>query len=604
MTYADVTACCRVLDALAANMQIVSASPRLKGLRKSLGPFVEAEGAKRFGGASREDNDARRRAAQDSNRSQQQAKARDRKFIENTLLRQGRRAKLDALKSQCDDDRLLLLVPDGLGAQLPPACERSLPAPAAEDHADSSAVGDDDAGAIMVGRCGGQPTPPALDYPRACYTCKIRFTQLHFFYDQLCPTCAELNYRKRQQTADLSGKVAVLTGARVKIGFRAALKLLRCGATLVATTRFPRDAAERFAQEDDYASWASRLHVVGLDLRDLPALEHFTGFLARRFGQLDIIINNACQTVRRPRGYYKPQVEREVVLEGGAGSGAGAAVLALHNEIARDWDGSHLGLLQDEHASADALAHLPPSRSSAAAPDDPAVRADGGAAGVGAVGRGGQVAGAARSGGGIARSAALATVALTVEDQTCGEEAMPSGMCDVNGQQVDLRTHNSWLLKMHEVSTPELLEVMTINAVAPFTLNSRLLPLMLASGGGEPKFIVNVSAMEGKFYRYKTPHHPHTNMAKAALNMMTRTAAEDLHAKGIYMTAVDTGWINDENPVHKASRYAAEAGFQTPIDEEDAAARILDPVMLGCGAEGAVKLIYGQFLKDYAPTEW
>ena len=216
----------------------------------------------------------------------------------------------------------------------------------------------------------------------------------------------------------------------------------------------------------------------------------------------------------------------------------------------------------------------------------------------------------------------MAQVALTLEDWECGAEVLPVGMRDVNGQQLDLRSHNSWLLKMEEVSTPEVLEVMTINAVAPFTLNSRLLPLMLGSrhgGGGAgthatdttseqhvgvPKFIVNVSAMEGKFYRYKTPHHPHTNMAKAALNMMTRTAADDLQTKGVYMNAVDTGWINDENPLEKAAKYAKAAGFQTPIDEEDAAARILDPILVGCGAEGDAKLLFGQFLKDYFPTEW
>ena len=221
------------------------------------------------------------------------------------MLRAGRRAKLDALKEAADDDRVLLLVPDGLGAAAPLA---ETPAHAAlvgpEEHkgmTHSDVSAEREAGELALAHSAASGPGHTLKNPRACYTCKVRFTQLHFFYDQLCPSCAELNYRKRLQTADLSGKIAVLTGARVKIGFRVALKLLRCGATLIATSRFPRDAADRFAQERDYGAWEHRLHVVGLDLRDLVGLEHFTNFIQQRFGRLDIIINNACQTVRRVR---------------------------------------------------------------------------------------------------------------------------------------------------------------------------------------------------------------------------------------------------------------------------------------------------------------
>ena len=108
--------------------------------------------------------------------------------------------------------------------------------------------------------------------------------------------------------------------------------------------------------------------------------------------------------------------------------------------------------------------------------------------------------------------------------------------------------------------------------------------------------------MEGKFYRHKTPNHPHTNMAKAALNMMTRTSAAELAATHrIFMTAVDTGWINDENPRERAAATAAASHFQTPIDEVDAAARVLQPVFEGV-ATGKPR--FGVFLKDYAETEW
>ena len=115
------------------------------------------------------------------------------------------------------------------------------------------------------------------------------------------------------------------------------------------------------------------------------------------------------------------------------------------------------------------------------------------------------------------------------------------------------------------------------------------------------KYVINVSAMEGKFYRYKTPNHPHTNIAKAALNMMTRTYAESLSKERIYMNSVDTGWINDENPLEKAAEIHEKHNFQTPIDEIDAAARIIDPIVDGVNT-GAKS--FGLFYKDYAPTEW
>ena len=211
VSHADVAACCRVLDALGNHMQLVASSPNFKALRKSLIPFVQAESARRFGGMSKEDNEMRRHAAQRSNREQQQAKARDRKFIENTLLRAGRRAKLDALKEATDDDRLMLLVPDGLGADAAEHMTRALPAP---EGSEAQLEGEETFGhgEISIRREGAESLnhvspPPPLKNPRSCYICKVRFTQLHFFYDQLCPSCAELNYQKRMQTADLTGKI-------------------------------------------------------------------------------------------------------------------------------------------------------------------------------------------------------------------------------------------------------------------------------------------------------------------------------------------------------------------------------------------------------------
>jgi NAD(P)-dependent dehydrogenase (short-subunit alcohol dehydrogenase family) len=176
----------------------------------------------------------------------------------------------------------------------------------------------------------------------------------------------------------------------------------------------------------------------------------------------------------------------------------------------------------------------------------------------------------------------------------------PKDRYDEDLQQEDLRAVNSWRLRLHEVETPELLEVHLVNAIAPYILNARLKPLMLRTAAHD-KHIVNVSAMEGQFYRTtKTDKHPHTNMAKAALNMMTRTSAPDFVQEGIHMNAVDTGWVTDEDPAVHAAR-KTELGFAPPLDIIDGAARIVDPIFTG---QLTGTHVWGQFLKDYRPASW
>ncbi|EFQ83103.1 hypothetical protein HMPREF0063_12312 [Aeromicrobium marinum DSM 15272] len=402
-------------------------------------------------------------------------------------------------------------------------------------------IDDETAGLPLTSTAPGA-TAGTLLVPRGCYICKDKFTRVDAFYHQLCPACSALNHARRDARTDLTGRRALLTGGRAKIGMYIALRLLRDGAHTTITTRFPRDAVRRFSQMPDADDWLHRLKVVGIDLRDPSQVIGLADEVAAA-GPLDILINNAAQTVKRTPGAYQPIADAE------------SAPLPL---------GSPVELVTFGHTSDAHPAAL-----------------------VGSVGAHPVLAGDART-----------ADELTAQALSAGSADLER--IDAGGLLPDVVDTNSWVQTVGEVDALELLEVQLCNSVAPFILVSRLRPALAASPARR-KHVVNVSAMEGQFgRRYKGPGHPHTNMAKAALNMLTRTsAAEMLENDGILMTAVDTGWITDERPHVTKVRLAAE-GFKAPLDLVDGAARVYDPIVRGEAGED----VHGVFLKDYVASPW
>ncbi|MDO9497711.1 MAG: short-chain dehydrogenase, partial [Nocardioides sp.] len=323
----------------------------------------------------------------------------------------------------------------------------------------------------------------------------------------------------------------------------------RDGATTTITTRFPKDAVRRFAAMPDAADWIDRLTVVGIDLRDPTQVISLTEEVAAA-GPLDILVNNACQTVRRSPGSYGPLVDGELAP---LPTDLALPEMVTFDRISELHPASIAGTLR-EHPVAHHLGESPASMTALAL-----------------------------SAGNASLEAHLAGTAV-----------------DAGGLLPDLQRVNSWTQKVEDVDPLELLEVQLCNSIAPFLLISRLRPAMRASAARR-RYVVNVSAMEGQFSRrYKGAGHPHTNMAKAALNMLTRTSAEEMfETDRILMTAVDTGWITDERPHQDKLRIAAE-GWHAPLDLVDGAARVYDPIVLGERGED----LYGCFVKDYRPSPW
>jgi NAD(P)-dependent dehydrogenase (short-subunit alcohol dehydrogenase family) len=339
----------------------------------------------------------------------------------------------------------------------------------------------------------------------------------------------------REASVSLVGMHAVVTGGRVKIGYELALKLLRDGADVSVTTRFPRDAARRFSEVNDSGDWWSRLAIVGADFRSPAEVLACAEAIASRRA-VDILVNNAAQTIRRPKAAY--------------------ALLASGERRAAT---PQLEAVITKHGSR--LPRLPPPTS--------------------------QLAGLLPVGTSPHSLGPLEPLVV----------APDLGVVDASGLVRDALPHNSWSKKLGEVDVIEMLEVQLCNVVAPFLLTSTL---MARTSERDARYVINVSATEGQFSRrYKSASHPHTNMAKAALNMLTRTSAAEFAEHRIYMTSVDTGWVTDERPFPTQQQMKA-VGFQPPLDVVDGAARIYHPIITG--QRGAP--VWGMLLKHYRKVRW
>lgn len=346
----------------------------------------------------------------------------------------------------------------------------------------------------------------------------------------MCVNCGNFNYKKRNNIGNLKDKTAIITGGRSKIGYQVALKLLRSGANVIVTTRFPTDAAMRFSKEVDSSTWIDKLKIYALNLLIFKEVDNFLDWVYKDNREINILINNAAQTIWRPKEFYGKLIEME----------------KFPNKFIT---GDLTNLIHSQSSS-----NIEP------------------------------------------KTISIKYINESFESENQISQYFNSNEIDDYNHVIDKRPENSWVHKLDEIPLTEFLEVFIINVIAPFLLISKLKPIMKGKASVN-NYVINVSSMEGKFNKFnKNYFHPHTNMAKAALNMLTRTSAGDFAKSNILMNSVDTGWISDENPYPISSKNK-DNKFNLPIDEVDGAARILDPIF-------TMSPYFGEFLKDYKRTQW
>ena len=413
----------------------------------------------------------------------------------------------------------------------------------------------------------GQPVRSSVVF-QSCYTCKkkINNDNIHNFYTNLCSTCGDYNYSFRELSLNLKGRIAVVTGGRVKIGFYIVLKLLNYGCKVVSTTRFPKDALSKYKQEANYNEFKDNLIIYPIDFRIFESTDKFVKYLNETIPHLDILINNAAQTVRRTTSYYKYLLEIE----------AGEIEKQDEKKIAMNDIPAVNNLLYSSESNA--LSMFSSSNNQIRTRHDY-----------------------------IKNEKKLPMSVIASQIKIMNEEEAPSTiMMGPDGQPIDFSNNkSSWNMELDEVPFQEFAEVQIINSWTPYYLCVKLKPLMEKSPFKD-RYIVNVSSVEGIFNHFKRTTHPHTNMAKASLNMMTRTCGKYYKDFGIYMTAADTGWVSPMNEFNNLFKSSKAKSFENeylniPLDELDGAMRVLYPIIEGVKNKN---YMYGHLLKDYKSTNW
>ena len=408
-----------------------------------------------------------------------------------------------------------------------------------------------------------------------CYICKEKFglDNIHSFYGNLCKKCGEYNYSFRTMKLDFTGRIAIVTGGRVKIGYYIATKLLSYGAKVLITSRFPKDALFKFQKDPDYEKWKNNLVIYPIDFRIFESTIKFIQFINDNFPHVDILINNAAQTIRRTASYYKyllPIETKDLTKE------------EDKKIIKNDFINLQKQLKESESTNKsnnpsqakkeiqNALISLVDNKSKEYQE--------------------------------ILPLSVIASQIRIMEEKSQPHVTVMGG----DGQPYDFsKGKNSWNFEFDEIPFQEFTEVQIINTWTPYYLCVKLKPLMMNSPFPD-KYIVNVTSVEGIFNHYKRSSHVHTNMAKAALNMFTRTCGSYLKDIGIYMTCVDTGWVSPMNEMNslldKDKKNSYENEFvNVPLDELDGAMRVLHPIIEGIKNKN---YLYGILLKDYVKSPW
>ena len=419
-----------------------------------------------------------------------------------------------------------------------------------------------------------------------CYICKkkLKTNNISKFYGRLCQKCGDYNYSFRTMKLDLTGRIAIVTGGRVKIGFHIVKKLLSYGCKVITTTRFPNDALLRFKAEHDYDIWKNNLMIYPIDFRIFQSTVNFVNYIKNNFTHIDFLINNAAQTIRRSTEYYE---------------------YLIPNEIKKLSDEDNKNIIKTEYIE------LKKQISENLDKNKNIDNID--------INKKEQIENNFEK-----KELFNSLVSLMKKDNKINEEILPLSVIasqikimeekehphvyvmGSDGQPYDFtKGKSSWNFELDEIPFQEFTEVQIINAWTPYYLCAKLKP-MLNKSPFKDKYIINVTAFEGIFNHKKKSTHVHTNMAKAALNMLTRTCGKYLEKENIYMTCVDTSWVSYMNEMNKImdDETKEDCEFEmacVPLDELDGAMRVLHPIIEGIKNK---KYFSGVLLKDYTISNW